>query len=179
MGILTGSEILKQMEEGALIIDPFQESSLNPNSYNLRLSEVLMTPLDSDLPLDMKKPSKMHAIKIPETGLLLQPGCLYLGRTKERTWSDSYIPMIEGRSSIGRLGIFIHVTAGFGDLGFNGFWTLEITCIVPVKIYAGAEVGQVFFHTPEGSIKDLYNSKYNNNKGIQTSRMFMDFQDES
>ena len=81
----------------------------------------------------MKLPNKTKKIIIPEEGLILEPGKLYLGRTVEYTKTDKFVPMLEGRSSIGRLGLFIHVTAGFGDIGFSGFWTLEIHCIQPVK----------------------------------------------
>ena len=85
--------------------------------------------------LDMKKPNKTKRLIIPEEGLVLEPGRLYLGRTLEYTKTDKYVPMLEGRSSIGRLGLFIHVTAGFGDVGFSGYWTLEIFCIQPIRVY--------------------------------------------
>ena len=83
--------------------------------------------------------------------------------------------MLEGRSSIGRLGLFVHVTAGFGDVGFKGFWTLEIFCIQPVKIYPSVEICQVYYHTIEGEIKNYSSQKYQNNRGIQSSLLFKDF----
>ena len=77
----------------------------------------------------MKKDNPIRKINIPDDGLLLEPNKLYLGRTVEYTRTDKFIPMLEGRSSTGRLGLFIHVTAGFGDVGFAGYWTLEMFCI--------------------------------------------------
>ena len=113
------------------------------------------------------------------TSLLLEPQKLYLGRTIERTATDKYVPMLEGRSSVGRLGLFIHITAGFGDIGFDGFWTLEIFCVQPIKIYANLEICQIFYHTIDGDY-DLYRSKkYQSNKGVQPSMLYKDFEEKS
>ena len=101
----------------------------------------------------------------------MNPGRLYLGRTVEYTETKGYVPMIEGRSSIGRLGMFIHVTAGFGDVGFCGYWTLEISCIQPVRIYPGIEICQIFYHEITGDVIE-YNGKYQNSKDIQQSLIF-------
>ncbi len=170
--ILSGKEIQRQIGKG-IDIDPFNEKQLNPNSYNLRLFNELLTYQKTEL--DMKSPNPTDRIVIPEEGLLLQPNKLYLGRTIEHTSTGQYVPMLEGRSSIGRLGLFIHVTAGFGDVGFNGFWTLEIFCVQPIRIYPNVEICQIFYHTIEGDY-DLYKSgKYQNNEGIQPSLMFQDF----
>ena len=84
--------------------------------------------------------------------------------------------MLEGRSSIGRLGLFIHITAGFGDVGFNGFWTLEMSCLKPVRIYAGVEICQIFYHTIAGEYERYISSKYQNNQGIQPSLLYKDFE---
>ena len=121
--ILSGKEIQKHIGTD-IIIEPFDPKRVNPNSYNLSLSNELLV-YDND-ELDMKIPNPAHQITIPEEGLLLQPNKLYLGRTNEYTATSRYVPMLEGRSSTGRLGLFIHVTAGFGDIGFAGYWTLEI-----------------------------------------------------
>ena len=126
--------------------------------------------------LDMKKPNPTKQIVIPEEGLLLEPNRLYLGRTNEFTKTDRYVPMLEGRSSTGRLGLFIHVTAGFGDIGFAGYWTLEIFCVQPVRIYPNVEICQIYYHDIDGEY-DLYSSgKYQNNSGIQASLMYKDFE---
>ena len=170
--ILSGKEIKNHMGK-EILIDPFDESRINPNSYNLSLHNELLI-YDNDI-LDMKKLNSTKKIIIPEDGLLLQPNKLYLGRTKEYTKTMEYIPMLEGRSSTGRLGLFIHVTAGFGDIGFAGYWTLEIFCVQPVIIYPNVEICQIYYHTISGDY-DLYKSgKYQNNTGIQPSLMYKDF----
>ncbi len=175
--ILSGKEIHQQVENGTISIDPFNSGQLNPNSYNLRLHSDLLV-YDSDV-LDMKEKNSTSPLTIPNQGLLLEPQKLYLGRTIERTATDKYVPMLEGRSSVGRLGLFIHITAGFGDIGFDGFWTLEIFCVQPIKIYANLEICQIFYHTIDGDY-DLYRSKkYQSNKGVQPSMLYKDFEEKS
>ena len=175
--ILSGKEIHQQVENGTISIDPFNSGQLNPNSYNLRLHSDLLV-YDSDV-LDMKEKNSTSPQTIPDEGLLLEPQKLYLGRTIERTATDKYVPMLEGRSSVGRLGLFIHITAGFGDIGFDGFWTLEIFCVQPIKIYANLEICQIFYHTIDGDY-DLYRSKkYQSNRGVQPSMLYKDFEEKS
>lgn len=171
--ILSGPEIGKQVAENRISIEPFDPKRLNPNSYNLRLHNELL--IYTDDVLDMKQPFHTETIVIPEDGLVLQPGRLYLGRTVEKTHTDYYVPMLEGRSSIGRLGLYIHVTAGFGDIGFSGFWTLEIQCVQPVKIYPMVEICQIYYHTIEGEYHTYDSGKYQNNTGIQPSLIHQDF----
>lgn len=170
--ILSGKEIKREIGKG-INIDPFNEAQLNPNSYNLKLHNELM--VYSEPVLDMKTPNPVKPLKIPEEGLLLETGKLYLGRTVEKTETSKFVPMLEGRSSIGRLGLFIHVTAGFGDIGFNGYWTLEIFCVQPIRIYAGVDICQIFYHTIEGDFDTYKGGKYQNNKGIQASMLYKDF----
>ena len=172
--ILSGKEILKNIESKDIIIEPFDKSRVNPNSYNLTLSDELLV-YENDL-LDMKIPNETRLIKIPEEGLVLDPNKLYLGRTNEFTKTEKFVPMLEGRSSTGRLGLFIHVTAGFGDIGFAGYWTLEIFCVQPIKIYPNTQICQIYYHDIHGEY-DLYKSgKYQNNTGIQPSHMYKDFE---
>ena len=147
--ILSGKEILKRKDED-IIIEPFNENQINPNSYNLRLHNELMVYENS--PLDMKEDNSAKKIIIPEDGLLLESRKLYLGRTIEYTETHNLVPMLEGRSSVGRLGLFVHVTAGFGDVGFKGYWTLEIFCVQPIKIYPSVEICQIFYHSVEGEV---------------------------
>jgi dCTP deaminase len=147
---------------------------LNPNSYNLRLHNELLV-YENEM-LDMKKENKARSLIIPEDGLLLSPGKLYLGRTLEYTKTDLYVPMLEGRSSVGRLGLFVHVTAGFGDVGFCGFWTLEIHCIQPIRIYPGIQICQIYYHAIEGEFDRYVSGKYQNNTGVQPSLLFKDFE---
>lgn len=170
--IISGQEIQKRLGTD-ILIDPFNEKQLNPNSYNLRLHNELML-YDEDV-LDMKTQHKTKLITIPEEGLVLQPHILYLGRTVEYTVTRNLVPMLEGRSSIGRLGLFIHITAGFGDVGFKGYWTLEMFCVQPVKIYPGVEICQIFFHTIQGDFTEYQSNKYQNNTSIQPSLLYKDF----
>lgn len=135
--ILSGKEIHRNLNK-KIFIEPFNIKQLNPNSYNLRLHNELL--VYEEPVLDMKKPNKTRLITIPESGLVLEPGRLYLGRTIEYTRTEGFVPMLEGRSSVGRLGLVIHVTAGFGDVGFAGYWTLEMFCVNPVKIHPGVEI---------------------------------------
>lgn len=170
--ILSGPEIKQRLNKDIFISD-FCDSRLNPNSYNIRLHEKLL--IYDDLPLDMKKPNTTREVIIPEIGMMLQPGKLYLGRTVERTETKNLVPMLEGRSSIGRLGLFIHVTAGFGDVGFSGYWTLEMHTIHPIIIYPNVEIGQLYFLTIEGDIVEYKSGKYQNNEGVQPSLLYKDF----
>ena len=165
---------IKKKLDNEIVIDPFNEEQLNPNSYNLKLAEELLVYTDSVL--DMKTENKTRTVTIPEDGLILEPNRLYLGRTYEYTETDKYVPMLEGRSSVGRMGLFIHVTAGFGDIGFRGYWTLEMYCVHPIRIYPEVEICQIYYHLLEGDY-DIYESnKYQNNKGVQSSQMYKDFQ---
>ncbi len=167
--ILSGSEIRAQLG-GNIQIQPFNEDQLNPNSYNLRLHDELLEY--EEIVLDMKRPNRFRRISIPPEGLVLQPNQLYLGRTIEYTETRNLVPMLEGRSSIGRLGLFVHVTAGFGDVGFCGYWTLEMFAIQPVRVYAGVQVCQVFYHTVEGAVTEYKSGKYQHNRDIQPSLLF-------
>ena len=170
--ILSGKEILKRKNQD-IIIEPFNENQINPNSYNLRLHNELMVYENS--PLDMKEDNAAKKIIIPEDGLLLESRKLYLGRTIEYTETHNLVPMLEGRSSVGRLGLFVHVTAGFGDVGFKGYWTLEIFCVQPIKIYPSVEICQIFYHSVEGEVDPYKSGKYQANKDIQTSMLYKDF----
>ena len=172
--ILSGLEILKQVQNNNIKIEPFDERYINPNSYNLRLHNELA--IYTDEILDMKKPLNTKTITIPGEGLILEPGKLYLGRTLEKTSTTKYVPMLEGRSSVGRLGLYIHVTAGFGDIGFSGYWTLEIQCIQPIRIYPFVEICQIYYHTIDGEFSEYNSGKYQNNTGIQPSLFYKDFE---
>ena len=171
--ILSGKEIKRRLDDD-IIIKPFSALQLNPNSYNLRLHDELL--IYDESVLDMKKEHKLTKIIIPQEGLLLESRMLYLGRTVEYTKTNQLVPMLEGRSSIGRLGLFIHITAGFGDVGFAGYWTLEMFCVQPVRIYPGVEICQIFYHTIEGDFVHYMSNKYQNNQGIQPSLLYKDFQ---
>jgi len=174
--ILSGAEIRKSLGTD-VIIEPFDEERLNPNSYNLSLHHEIM--VYEEIVIDMKKANRVRRLEIPEEGLVLQPNQIYLGRTAERTETHNLVPMIEGRSSIGRLGLFVHVTAGFGDVGFCGYWTLEMFAVQPVRIYAGVPICQIFYHQIVGDITEYCSDKYQNNRDIQPSLLFKELNPES
>jgi len=173
--ILTGGEIQAQLGKN-IIIDPFDERQLNPNSYNVRLHNELL--VYEEIVLDMRRPNRYRRYTIPEEGLVLSPNQLYLGRTVERTETYNLVPMLEGRSSVGRLGLFVHVTAGFGDVGFRGYWTLEMFAVQPIRVYPGVEIAQIFYHTVEGEVSEYRGGKYQNNQDIQPSLLFKDFEEQ-
>ncbi len=170
--ILSGLEIEKRIGND-IIIKPYNPNRINPNSYNLSLHNELIVYKSKDL--DMKQMNDFEKIIIPEEGLLLSPNTLYLGRTLEFTETYNLVPMLEGRSSIGRLGLFVHITAGFGDVGFRGFWTLEMFCVQPIRIYPNVEICQIYYHTIQGENKPYQSNKYQDNEGVQPSLLYKDF----
>jgi len=182
--MLTGSQIKKEIEDGGIVISPFNEDQLNPNSYNMKLSSKLLyytlKKTDEDYDkfvgyLDSSENNEYKEINVPDTGLILKPGVLYLGSTFEWTESHSCIPMINGRSSLARLGLVVHQTGGFGDLGFKGNWTLEFSCIHPVKIYPNMEICQVCWFYPFGSLEIKYNGKYQGQDKPIPSKFFTEY----
>jgi len=173
--ILSGHEIKRELGHN-IGIDPFDESKLNPNSYNLSLHDEVM--IYEEVVLDMRKANRVRRFAIPPEGFVLQPDQLYLGRTLERTETHNLVPMIEGRSSVGRLGLFVHVTAGFGDVGFCGYWTLEMFAVQLVRIYAGVAICQIFYHDIRGSFTEYAIDKYQHNTDIQPSLLFKELAPE-
>ena len=157
--ILSDKRRLEQIDTGQIVIEPFQRECLGTNSYDVHLSRYLAVYIDEEL--DAKKHNKIQELLIPEEGFVLQPGKLYLGVTQEYTETHACVPFLEGKSSIGRLGIDIHATAGKGDVGFCNTWTLEISCVQPVRVYAGMPVGQLIYFSVEGEIENYYNHKSN------------------
>jgi dCTP deaminase len=171
--ILSGKAIEQEIIKGSITISPYNPEQLGVNSYNLRLHNEMLQY--SDHKLDMSKNNPTDRFILPERGLLLYPGTVYLGRTIEHTETHNFIPMLEGRSSIGRLGMFIHVTAGFGDIGFKGFWTLEIAVIQPLLIYPSIEIAQIYYHTVSKEHKEYCSPKYQDNTDIQASKLYTEF----
>lgn len=168
--MLTGDKIYREVNKGNITIEPFNLDNLNPNSYNVCLSNKIKA-YDKNAVLDLKRNNDyFREIIIPEEGMILLPNTLYIASTKEVIGSDKYISAIDGRSSIGRLGMQIHLTAGFGDLGFHGTYTLEITVVQPIRIYPNFPVAQVYFEKPYGNKKFLYHGRYQNQNGPTTSR---------
>ena len=199
MALLTGPEIARQVGLGGVTIDPFDPARLGPNSYDLTLAPELlvygknyprhlahevsaacrqdpgkMIRYAGAVPLDMAAEEPTVALTIPPTGLVLWPGVLYLGATAERAGADDFVPRIDGRSSAGRLGLSVHITAGLGDVGFKDRWTLEITVVVPLRVYAGARICQVTFETVAGEPRP-YRGQYAGQTGPRPSGLWRDF----
>ncbi len=168
--ILSGKEIERELGKN-IVIDPFDPAQVNPNSYNLKLDNKLY--IYKSALLDMKRNEEVQQIMIPEEGIELRPHVLYLGQTVEYTETNNYVPMLEGRSSIGRLGLFIHVSAGFGDVGFAGRWTLEMYCTQPLRVYPFVQICQIFYHTIQGDYKPYSaQSKYQNSDSVLPSKLY-------
>jgi len=170
--ILSGSEIKNRKDKGDIVIVPFNESNINSNSYNITLDNKIL--IYDHVMLDMKINEPTTELTIPETGFILHPEKVYLAQTVEHTETYNLVPMIEGRSGVGRLGINIHVTAGFGDVGFRGKWVLELSCIHPVRIYPFIQIGQIYYHTIEGDIDPelLYRGSYQDTGKIISSKIW-------
>lgn len=170
--ILSGREIEKLLNT-EIFINPFFVEQLNPNSYNLRLHNELLV-YEQEV-LDMKQDNEVKRIIIPEEGYVLQPNRLYLGRTIETIKAEHHVPKLEGRSSVGRLGIMVHLTAGLGNVGSDGHWTLELACIQSVRIYPGVAICQIYFEDIKGEF-DIYKSKKYHHEDIQPSLFYREME---
>jgi len=170
--ILTGKKIQEEIFQKKIIIDPFDPNRINPNSYDFRLGRTLR--IYKNYILDPKKENETSVIEIPPEGYILKPEVLYLGHTEEVMGSNYYVPIIRGRSSIGRIGLFIHITADLIDIGSINQWTLQMHCVQPVRVYAGMLIGQVTFWRVEGEIT-LYKGKYQGSRGPMASQIHKDF----
>lgn len=201
--LLTGPEIARRVAAGELTIEPFDPARVNPNSYNLRLCDQILVyaknkplhdwharreffrstgsviPSDEMLPpilepLDMAVEEKTCPLQIVPKGLVLYPGVIYLGATMEFTDTPNLAPKIDGRSSAGRLGLCVHLTAGFGDRKFSGDWTLELTVVTPLRVYAGVAICQIAYTELVGEPQD-YKGKYQGQRGPKPSGLWRDF----
>ena len=166
--ILSDKRILEEIEKGTIKIEPYNRTDLGSNSYDVHLGKNLAT-YDSE-ELDAKKHNTISHFDIPEEGFVLQPNVLYLGVTEEYTETHAHVPFLEGKSSTGRLGIDIHATAGKGDVGFCGNWTLEISVKQPVRVYYGMPIGQLIYFPVDGEIEVKYNQKGNAKYSGQPNR---------
>ena len=142
--ILTDKTIIDEIALKNIVIEPLIEENIGTNSVDLTLSNTLL--MYTEHLLDVRKKNSYVPIIISEDGLILKPSILYLASTVEYTETLRHVPIIQGKSSLGRLGLFVHITAGFGDVGFKGHWTLELACIQPVRIYAGMKIAQICYH---------------------------------
>ena len=155
--ILTDAKIMESIKNGQIVIEPFSNEFLGTNSYDVHLGKTLAVYEDDVL--DARKHNPVKYFDIPKEGYVLQPGTLYLGVTKEYTETHNAVPFLEGKSSVGRLGIDIHATAGKGDVGFCNTWTLEISCVHPVRVYCDMPIGQLIYFAISGEVINYYNRK--------------------
>ncbi len=155
--ILTDRKILEEIGKGTIVITPFDRKFLGTNSYDVHLGHHLAV-YRSDI-LDARVNNDVDYFVIPEEGLILLPHRLYLGVTQEYTETHAHVPFLEGKSSVGRLGIDIHATAGKGDVGFCNTWTLEISVKQPVRIYRDMPIGQLIYFEVSGTVEVPYGNK--------------------
>lgn len=171
--ILTDQEILGGLEKGEIKIEPFRRECLGSNSYDVHLGKTLA--VYEDHTLDAKKHNTIRTFDIPQEGFVLEPSKFYLGVTEEYTETFKHVPFLEGKSSVGRLGIDIHATAGKGDVGFCNYWTLEISVKQPVRVYPGMPIGQLIYFEIKGELLVPYNrkasAKYNERKPLPVESM--------
>lgn len=173
MSILVDSDIRFAIDHGVIKIKPFDEEALGTNSYDVHLAQTLrvyepervympdrpFTAEPAPVVLDCRAKPRTRDIVIPRHGYVLQPGILYLASTTEYTESHQHVPVLNGKSSIGRLGLSIHVTAGFGDVGFCNYWTMELFVIHPLRVYAGMPIGQLMWYEASGRPAVKYGEK--------------------
>jgi dCTP deaminase len=152
------------MNLGDIVITPFNLDQLGTNSYDVRLGSTIKTYVDTTL--DSAQKNDVKEYEMPATGWVLDPEQIYLAVTEEYTETHKCVPYLEGKSSLARLGISIHQTAGKGDVGFCGYWTMEITVAIPVRVYPGMKIGQLIYNEVKGEVLKPYNvkesAKYNN-----------------
>ncbi len=173
--ILTKSGIEQAMVDGDIKIEPFNPANLNPNSYDVTINNKIVVYTDPILDCRKKNPS-METV-MPETGYILQPGRVYIAHTNEYTETNNLVPVLFGKSSLGRLGLSIHITAGLGDVGFKGQWVLELVATQPVKIYPNMKIAQLVYNEVSGEANTKYSGKYLDQKGNHTSDYHKNFQD--
>lgn len=171
--ILTGPEIERQVNAGQIRIDPFDPARLSPNSYDFLLGDEICW-YENEV-LDCRQENRAVYQTLGPQGMVLQPGRIYLANTAERMGSEHYVPIIRARSSIARLGLFIHVTADLIDIGSINRWTLQLHAVQPVRVYPGMRIGQVTFWCTKGDIV-LYDGKYQNSRRPMPSQIHRDFE---
>ena len=144
--ILVGKQILSEQRGGNICIEPFSPAQINPNSYNYRLGRFLKVSQDDG------ERFWFTCVDLWEypNGYTITPGHIYLGSTFESIGSKKYAMSLIGRSSIGRYGMFLQISANLGHTGSSHHWTLEIVPALPIKLYYRMIVGQVSFWVNDG-----------------------------
>jgi dCTP deaminase len=188
--ILSDRTIRAELDAGRIVIDPLDEQCIQPSSVDLRLDRLFRVFLNHTMPVIDVKEDLEDLTRLVEIGegeaFILHPGEFVLGSTFERvTLPNDLVGRIEGKSSLGRLGLLIHSTAGFIDAGFSGYLTLELSNVanLPITLYPGMKIGQVSFlrmttpaDVPYGSAR--VGSKYQGQRGPTPSRYWENFGDE-
>ena len=164
--ILTGNEIMREVYAERIIIKPFSPTCINPNSYDYHLGSTLKrAPLRI---IDRSEKQAWETVRLKQKGrYLLQPGRLYLGHTREVIGSKHYVTSLIGKSSMGRLGLYLQISADLGHQGAIHKWTLELCVVQPVYVYAGMVIGQVSFWKPFGTIRRYFGKYGSTNKPLE------------
>jgi dCTP deaminase len=185
--ILSDRTIREEIDQGRIEIDPFDPACIQPSSVDLHVDATFRVFHNARYPyIDVKKEmsdlTELVEVKDGEP-FILHPGEFVLGSTLERVrLPDDVVARLEGKSSLGRLGLLIHSTAGYVDPGWDGYLTLELSNVanLPITIYPGMKIGQISFfrlstaaETPYGS--DRAGSKYQGQRGPTASRFFEEF----
>jgi dCTP deaminase len=185
--ILSDRSIREQLAAGRIVIDPLEDGCIQPSSVDLRLDRLFRVFLNHTMPVidvkaDLEDLTRLVQIE-PDDVFILHPGEFVLASTYEMVGvPDDLVARIEGKSSLGRLGLLIHSTAGFIDAGFSGHITLELSNVanLPITLYPGMKIGQISFlqmttpaERPYGSA--AVGSKYQGQRGPTPSRYWENF----
>jgi dCTP deaminase len=146
---------------------------INPNSYDYRIDYNLLEL--EDLPVDPKKQTSYRKIDFTDEGYTLSPHKTYLANTYEEIGSDVFVPSLIGKTSLGRLGLFLQITADLGNLGAKHKWTLELKAVQPIKIYPMMRIGQVTFWSTAGNTDMKYTGKYDQFSEAKSSEIYKEF----
>jgi dCTP deaminase len=185
--VLSDRTIREEIESGRIVIDPFEPSNVQPSSVDVRVDRQFRVFHNARYPyIDVRQPMDDLTELVEVSGdepFILHPGEFVLGQTLERvTLPDDLVARLEGKSSLGRLGLLIHSTAGFVDSGFSGNLTLELSNVanLPITIYHGMPIGQISFMRMDGPVERPYGtgeagSKYQGQAEPTPSRFYLNF----
>jgi dCTP deaminase len=185
--VLSDRTIRQEIDSGRIVIDPFEPSNVQPSSVDVRVDRQFRVFHNARYPyIDVRQPMDDLTELVEVSGeepFILHPGEFVLGQTLERvTLPDDLVARLEGKSSLGRLGLLIHSTAGFVDSGFSGNLTLELSNVanLPITIYHGMPIGQISFMRMDGPVERPYGtgeagSKYQGQAEPTPSRFYLNF----
>jgi dCTP deaminase len=189
--ILSDRSIREEIEAGRIVIEPFDPECVQPSSVDLHVDAGFRTFHNARYPfIDVKRPMDdlTELVQVGEgEAFILHPGEFVLGSTRERiVLPDDLVARLEGKSSLGRLGLLIHSTAGYVDPGWDGYLTLELSNVanLPITIYPGMKIGQISFFRLTSSADAPYGSKatgskYQGQRGPTPSRFYEEFLKET